>query len=300
MSPNSQRQSSLDTIGIIGAITTASGWGMAGIFIQLVPNFSALSIVAIRLSLALVFIVLILLLFQNNSLIHINELRRATTWGFSWIMLACYTFGTIAFQMAYVGEVTLLMATAPIFVILFKFLLREQVEPNDYRGAFIAFIGICFVIFPSLIVDGMISKQRIIGNFLALLVSILFAIYAIWFSSLSQQDNAPSSINIALGTFILGCSTFFSTILRSLSAYNNSANIKYLIAFLGLGIVSTVIPTLSYATAARRLPPLITTSILLLEPIFAMVFAFIVLGEVPSIWIIPGTICIVTGILFMR
>ncbi|MGL6340580.1 MAG: DMT family transporter [Waterburya sp.] len=300
MSPSPQKKLSLDTIGIIGAILTASGWGMAGIFIQLLPDFSASSVVAIRLALALVFIIPILPLFQNNSFTRVNELRRPIVWGFSSIMLACYTFGTIAFQMALVGEVTLLMATAPIFVILFKFLLREQIMSNEYWGALIAFVGICFVIFPSLIVDSMMSKQRMIGNFLALLVSILFAVYAIWFRSLSQQNSAPSSINIALGTFILGCSVFSSTILKSFSAYNGIINVKYLIAFLGLGLISTAIPTLSIATSAKRLPPLVTTSVLLLEPIFAMAFAFMILGEVPSIWIIPGTLCIVVGLLCMR
>ena len=288
----------LDKTGIVGAILTALGWGMAGVFIKLLPNFSAFSIVSIRLALALV-VTIPILLFQNSFFTHVKELRRPKVWILSLIMLACYTFGTIAFQLAPVGEVTLLMATAPIFAILFKFLRREKTSKNEYRGALTAFLGICFILFPTLGLDSVISRQHIFGNFLALLVSILFAIYATWFRSLSQYNIAPSSISIALGTFTLGSLMFFPTTLQLFSAYNGSINLKYLIALLGLGLISTVIPTISYAIAAKRLPALITTSILLLEPILAIASAFLVLGAVPSVWIIPGTVFVGIGILNM-
>jgi drug/metabolite transporter (DMT)-like permease len=293
-----KKLSLFDKTGIVGAILTALGWGMAGVFIKLLPNFSAFSIVAVRLALALVFIIPILLL-QNNFFTQIRELRRLKVWLLSLMMLACYTFGTIAFQIAPVGEVTLLMTTAPIFTILFKFWRREKIRKTEYWGVSIAFFGICYIIFPSLNLDSVISKQHIFGNFLALLVSILLAIYAIWFRSLSQYDFAPNSISIALGTFIIGSLIFLPTTLKLFSTDTGLIDIRYLMASLGLGLVSTVIPTLCYAIAAQRLPPITTTSILLLEPILAVAFAFLILGTVPSIWIIPGTVFVGIGILCM-
>ena len=292
-----KRLSLLDRTGIVGAILTALGWGMAGVFIKLLPNFSALSIVSIRLTLALVITILILL-FQNSFFTQIKELRHLKVWILSLIMLACYTFGTIAFQIAPVSEVTLLMTTAPVFAILFKFLLREEIKKNEYWGALIAFVGICFVMFPSLNLDSL-SRQHILGNCLALLVSILLAIYAIWFHSLSQHNILLSSISIALGTFILGSLIFFPIALQLFSAYSELVSIRCLLALLGLGLVSTVIPTISYAIAAKRLPALTTTGILLLEPILAIAFAFLILGTVPSVWIIPGTVFVGIGILNM-
>lgn len=295
--PNFHR-TSLDKIGIIGAILAASGWGMAGIFIQLLPDFSVFLIVAIRLALALVVTITALLLFQNQLLLHIKELRRFKVWGFSAIMLTCYTCGTLAFQLAPVGEVSLLMATAPIFVIFFKLLLRKQIMRNEYRGALIALLGICFVIFPSLTINSIVSRQRIVGNLLALLFSALLAIYATWFRYLSKHSKAPSSIAVALGTFMLGCSVFLPAALQLFLTSSGLINVKHSIAFLGLGIASTAIPTMSYAVAAGRLPPLMTTSVLLLEPILATAFAFLILREVPSIWIVPGTILVVIGLLY--
>ena len=293
-----RKLSLLDRTGIIGAILTAFGWGMAGVFIKLLPSLSALSIVAIRLALALV-VTIPILLFQNNFYSHIRELRHLKVWILSLIMLACYTLGTIAFQIAPVAEVTLLMTTAPIFTILFQFVRGEKIRKTGYWGALIAFLGICFIIFPNLNIDSVISKEHLLGNFLALLVSVLLAIYAIWFRSLSQYNIAINSISIALGTFILGSLIFFPTTLQLLLAFSGSINIEYLIACLGLGLVSTAIPTLSYVVAAKRLPPLTTTSILLLEPILSIAFAFLILGAVPSVWIIPGTVFVAIGILNM-
>ena len=288
----------LDKTGIIGAILTTLGWGMAGVFIKLLPDFSAFSIVAIRLALALV-ITIPILLFQNSLFAQIKELRRLKVWLLSLIMLACYTFGTIAFQIAPVGEVTLLMTTAPIFAILYKIWQREKIKKTEYWGVLIAFLGICSIILPSLNIDSTISRQHIFGNCLALLVSILLAVYAIWFRFLSQYENTPNSISVALGTFILGSLIFLPTTLQLLFADSGLLDRKYLMASLGLGLVSTVIPTLCYAIAAKRLPPITTTSILLLEPILAIAFAFLVLGVVPSVWIIPGIVFVGIGILFM-
>ena len=293
-----EKLSLLNKTGIIGAILTALGWGMAGVFIKLLPSFSAFSIVAIRLAFALIVIIPILL-FQNSFFTQIKELRRLKVWILSLIMLACYTFGTIAFQIAPVGEVTLLMTTAPIFAILYKIWRREKIRKTEYWGVSIAFLGICFIIFPSLNLDSVISKQHIFGNFLALLVSILLAIYSLWFRSLSQYNLAPNSISIALGTFIIGSLMFLPTTLQLFSAYSGLISIKYLMASLGLGLVSTVIPTLCYAIAAKRLSPVTTTSVLLLEPILAVAFAFLILGAVPSVWIIPGTVFVGIGMLCM-
>lgn len=289
----------LDKTGIVGAILTALGWGMAGVFVKLLPDFSAFSIVAIRLALALV-ITIPILLFQNSLFAQIKELRRLKVWLLSLIMLACYTFGTIAFQIAPVGEVTLLMTTAPIFAILYKIWRREKIKKTEYWGMLIAFLGICSITLPSLNIDSTISKQHIFGNCLALLVSILLAVYAIWFRFLSQHDFAPNSTSVALGTFILGSLIFLPiTTLQLFLADSRLLDLKYLIASLGLGLVSTVIPTLGYAIAAKRLPPITTTSILLLEPILAIAFAFLILGVVPSVWIIPGIVFVGIGILFI-
>lgn len=290
---------SVDKAGISAAFLTASGWGMAGIFIQLIQDISALSIVAIRLILALVVLIPILLVVRTNFWNDIKALRNPTVWGLGAILFACYTLGTISFQMAPVGEATLLMTTAPLFVILYKLFAKNPVSKNEYTGALLATIGISLIMLPNINFDSSMSNERIIGDGLAILVSILFAINAIFFNTLSKSQNAPNSISVTLMTFSIG-SIMFLIFLPDISVisleYNNFVALSSLVF---LGIISTAIPTISYAIAAKRLPPIMTTGILLFEPVLAIIFSFIILYEIPSVWLAPGLLFIIVGLIYM-
>ena len=48
---------------------------------------------------------------------------------------------------------------------------------------------------------------------------------------------------------------------------------------LGLGIVSTAIPTVGFSMVSRRLPAIVTATVSLLVPVFGGLSAFLVLGE---------------------
>jgi drug/metabolite transporter (DMT)-like permease len=66
---------------------------------------------------------------------------------------------------------------------------------------------------------------------------------------------------------------------------------------LGLGILSTALPFWLYTIAVQRLPILLITAILLLEPLFATLFASIALQEIPSLWFAVGSILVFWGLL---
>ncbi len=290
---------SLDRVGLSAALLTACGWGMAGIFIQLIQDIPALSIVAIRLTLALVVLLPILVLTRPNFLDDIKALRNPTVWGLGTILFTCYTLGTASFQMAPVGEATLLMTTAPLFVILYKLFRSISINNTESIGAFLAMLGISLIMFPNINFDSSMSNERIIGDGLAILVSILFAINAIWFFSLSKKQNAPNTISVTLMTLAIGSTMFifFSPEIPTISfKYDNSI---IFISLILLSIISTAIPTISYAVAAKRLPAIMTTGILLLEPVLAIIFAFIVLQETPSFWMAPGLLSIMIGLIYM-
>lgn len=291
---------SFNRAGIINAFITASGWALVGIFVKLLANFSVITAITARLVVALVGIVGWLLL-QNKLRIHLRKLLQLKVWLLGLAMLLVYVFGTLAFQLASVGEVALLAATAPIFVIVFRLIQNKPISVNEYWGGAIAFIGVCIVILSNVSLDGNISGQRLLGDISALLVSALVAAYTLCFRLLSKNGKAPSSEATALAAFILGC-LVFCPIAFKLSVENGSLDLIYgkeIAAFAGLGLISTAIPTLCSATAAKKLPPLIATSISLLEPILAIIFAFIILQEVPSIWAAPGSILVLGGLFWM-
>ena len=295
------RKEPLDKLGIVSAVLTASSWGMVGIFIRLLPSFSVMVVVSARLAVALAGVIIWLLL-QNKFLVHLRELRHLRVWILGFIMLGVYASGTFAFQLATVGEVALLAATAPIFVIVSKLLQKKPITANEYWGVSIAFLGVCTVMFSNFTINSNLSLQHIAGDILALLVSILVAIYASYCRSLSKNKKAPSSESIGLSAFILGCLIFLPVTLQSLVSHNDfvySIDLPEIAAFLSLGLISTALPTICSATAAKRLPSLLTTSISLFEPVLAIVFAFLILQEIPSFWVIPGTILVIVGLVVM-
>lgn len=290
---------SLDKLGVSAALLTATGWGLAGIFIQLIQGVPALSIVAIRLAIALVVLVPLLIFIKPDFINDLKALRNPTVWGLGIILFACYTLGTIAFQMAPVGEATLLMTTAPLFVIIYKLLVSQKVVNSELVGALLAVIGIIVIILPNLDFDATMTNQRIVGDMLSIAVSVLFALNAIWFCSLVAKDSAPSTVSVTIMTLAIGTVMFLLFIpdLVKISARFNESSV--IVALLFLSLVSTAVPTISYAVAARRLPAIMTTGLLLFEPILAIIFAFFVLSEVPSIWLVPGLLLVLTGLYYM-
>jgi len=60
-----------------------------------------------------------------------------------------------------------------------------------------------------------------------------------------------------------------------------------ILTLIGLGVLSTA--CYCYTMAAQRLPVVMTTAILLLEPVFATLFASVALREIPSLWFYIGS-----------
>ncbi|MBU7586866.1 MAG: EamA family transporter [Nostoc sp. TH1S01] len=300
MNTNSNHSNTFDSIGVAAALLTASGWGLAGIFIRLLPNISAYSIVAVRFTIALVVMIPLFWLIQKNHTISIRSLRYAEYWHMSIILIGCYILGTIAFQIAPVGEVTLLASTAPLFIIVYRLLSHEMIQKNEFLGVLSAVLGISFIMFPKFSITETDVLQRLLGDGLALLVALLLAYYAFRFRLLSNRGQAPDEKIVTFLTLTIG-----SIVLWAVTAViPNAIKIQVLdklvlVAFAGLGIFSTAIPTLCYAIASRRLPPILTTTMLLMEPIFAVIFAYLTLKEVPSPLFVPGGLMVLSGLVFI-
>jgi drug/metabolite transporter, DME family len=108
----------------------------------------------------------------------------------------------------------------------------------------------------------------------------------------------PKSINIVFTTCLLGgilsllCTIFFTKL-----SLETGIDRQEIFVLLGLGILSTALPFFCYTVAAQRLPIVLTTAILLLEPMFAVLFASVALQEMPSLWFGIGSILVFWGLL---
>lgn len=161
--------------------------------------------------------------------------------------------------------------------------------------ALIAIIGVFLITFGD-VARGELSSPRIQGDLLALGAAWATATYAASFRHLSASSRAPRATSVAFTT------SFFGGVLalaaagiydaRPFAQLDDAATLH----FLGLGILSTAVPSLAYAMGSQRLQPLVTTTIRLSTPVFATVFALIFLNEFPSTWTLPAGIMILAGI----
>lgn len=232
-----------------------------------------------------------------------HSLKTSLIWGLSLPAIGSYILGTIAFQLAPIGEVTLLFTTSPLFIIGYKLLARIAVRRMEIVGLLGAGVGMVLMLLPQLFQDNP-SGQAIVGYLLALGTAALLAIYTFWLNKLADQRIISNSVNVVFATCLLGgilsfiCTCWPSTLFSESFAIAG-LNQSNLLILLGLGIVSTASPFWFYTIAARRLPVILTTSILLLEPMFATLFASIALQEIPSPWFGLGSILVLWGLLMI-
>jgi len=286
-------------LGMTAIFLAIIGWSSAGIFIKLLPNIDAIFIVAIRLSISLFVTLILLLLLKKNFTKYIKHLFEIKTWAFGLILFFCYFLGTLAFQIAPVGEVTILMTLSPLFIIIFNLILGYGVKKIEIIGVIIALFGIVFITFEQMSYQDNSLSNRLLGNIFALIVSILFAVYALLYNTFDKKDKSPNIISVTLSTFIIG--TILLIVLITINTetditFQNNINILFLI---GIAVIATAIPTISYSIASKQLKPIVTTSLLLLEPFIAILLAFLIISEIPSLFIVPGLIFILIGLLLI-
>jgi drug/metabolite transporter (DMT)-like permease len=164
----------------------------------------------------------------------------------------------------------------------------------------LAIVGGSFILLPQLSASGVAFRQAMTGYLLALGAAGMVALYSLWFNALAKQGIAPKSINVVFVTCLLGgilslsCAVFFSKL-----SIEFGIDGQTILTLIGLGVLSTAFPLLCYTMAAQRLPVVMTTAILLLEPVFATLFASVALREIPSLWFYIGSVLVLCGLLLI-
>ena len=284
----------------MAGLCAAASWGIAGIFVRWLAGWSPFAVLGGRFLVATAFMLPILFLTPSVRFEFSRSLRMKQTWWLSLPAIGGYVLGTTAFQMAPVGEVTLLFTTSPLFAIAYKYFVGLRIQRSEGMGMLLAIVGVSFILLPQLSVGGVASWQAITGYLLALGAALMVALYTLWFSALTLQGIAPKSINVVFVTCLLGgvislsCAVFFSNL-----SIEFGIDGKTLLTLTGLGVLSTAFPLLCYTMAAQRLPVVITTAILLLEPVFATLFAYAALREIPSLWFYIGSVLVLGGLVLI-
>jgi drug/metabolite transporter (DMT)-like permease len=291
-------QPKLDSRGLMAALCATATWGMVGIFVRWLPGWSPFAVLAGRFLIATAAMCPILLLVPSIRHDLTCSLRREQNWWLSLPVIASSILGTTAFQMAPVGEVTLLFTTSPLFIIAYKYVVRLHIKRGEGFGILIATAGVCLIMLPQLFSNKAASWQTMLGYLFAFSGAGLLAIYTLLFNKLTNQKIAPKPFSVVFITCLLGSIvSLLSTLFFSKLSIGIGIDRQVILILLWLGLVSTALPFFCYTVAAQRLPVVLTTAILLLEPMFAVLFASFALQEIPSLWFGIGSILVLWGLL---
>jgi len=267
----------MDNSALAAAGLTAVLWGLTGIFIRLLPPLAPEAVAAGRLLVSLVAV--LPLLFISTSLRQDvgHAVARPVAWGLALLLVGYYLSATAAFQMIPVAEVALLLSTSPMFVLAFRRLGGQRPAGRELGGALVALFGMGVVLAPRLALSGDIGHLQ--GDALALLAAALTAGYAWLYRRLEEQAAAPGSIGVTLLTFLAGSLVLAGSATAREAIPGLTTTPAQVALLLGLGFLCTAIPSLGFAYASRHLPAVASASILLLIPLFAALFAYLLLGE---------------------
>ena len=117
------------------------------------------------------------------------------------------------------------------------------------------------------------------------------------YRGLSKRQRAPETGVVSLVTFALGSAiSLVAFSLTKIPSDMSFPSLESLALLLGLGIVSTAVPTIGFSMASRALPAIVTATISLLVPLFSGLFGYVVLAERLSPTFIVGCIPVFLGV----
>ena len=260
---------------IVCLFLTALLWSSGGVLIKLV-DWHPMAIAGGR---SIIATIVIWAIFHKENL-SFSKPQWMGALGYC----GCVSCFVLATKMTTAANAILLQYTAPIFVALFgSWLLKEPTTRRDWFTIFMVLGGMCFFFIDK------VSAGSMLGNFIAVLSGISFALFII---CMRMQKNASPYGSVLIGNVL--------TFLISLFFWSNtSLNYTNLLGILSLGFLQLGLAYALYSYAIRHVPALKATLITSVEPILNPLWVFLLIGEQPGFYAMIGG-CIVLGAIILR
>lgn len=179
---------------------------------------------------------------------------------------------------------SVLVYTQPIFVIVIARLLGESVRLDQIIGVIVAFSGILIS------VD---STSFDLGSVMAIFAAILWAIGTIYYSKMKVNNV------IKLNAFMSLFSSIFVIPILPFSGYIKLNVYGILLAIL-VAFLAQSLGFILWFNGVRELGPSVASSVVILVPVSAYLFTFLILGKVPTTLEIVGSSLALLGVLISQ
>ncbi|MBQ4128781.1 MAG: DMT family transporter [Ruminococcus sp.] len=263
-------------LAVLLVVIAGTLWGIIGYFVRafLELGLSSMQIVSIRMVISAVLFSLFALIF-NRKLFKIKLKDLWCFLGSGIVSVAFFSFCYFkAIEYSSLSVASILLYTAPIFVMLFSALLfKEKLTALKIVSVALAFMGCLFV-------TGVISNG---GNITLASVlyglgsGVCYALYSIF--SRFALDRNYSPLTITLYTFIFAsiASLCIIDIKPVINVMTNSLNdLVFCIAF---AILSCVLPYVTYTLGLKYIAPSTASIVASIEPVVATITGAILFNE---------------------
>ena len=289
--------------GFVLALFSAATFGTSGTFARSLidTGWSPAAAVAIRISIAAVLLAVpavVTLRGRWNVLWH--NIRMVTIYGLVAIA-GCQVFFFNAVQHLSVG-VALLLEYMGIILIVGWLWIRNGQRPRrlTIAGSVAAVLGLILVL--NLVGDTHID---LVGVLWGLAAAVGLAVFFV-LSAKSDPDLPP--LAMASGGMTIGAVTLL--VLGAVGALPMQANtgdvdfaghqLSWLVPVIGLSLVAAAIAYVAGIAATRILGSKLASFVGLTEVLFAVLFAWLLLGEVPTALQLLGGVLILAGVALVR
>jgi len=266
-------------------------FGLIGIFITLITQMPLRSIIFYRLLIGLSGIILFLVCCSRLGELRLNE-KKAYLFLLGLLQAATMLFYFFSVKNTTVSISVLLLYTAPIYVIILSpFILNEPITRHSLSALILSIIGVLLIIRPDSVFQDM-GNMYILGLGAGLISGLFYACMIMVSRYLSDCYTGTAQatwVTMIILVIFLPYSTSVS--------YEVLLDNLYLLILIGL--LPTAAGSILYFNSLMRIKAQNASIIGLLEPLSAVIFAFIILGQSISMTTLVGGLLILSSTLIL-
>lgn len=281
----------------LGLILTAAIWGghytvlKYGLRVMEPFTFSAIRMVS-----ALIILALLALTVRDTPRPSLKDVGALMALGLIGNGLYQLLF-MIGMTTTRAGIAALIIAASPAWVaIIGRITGRENVSPRAWMGIGLQLIGVACVVLSTHVLDG--AKGAATGTILILVCGVLWSLYTVLLQPYTTRIHPLhlSTITLSSGALLMTCVALPGLIRLDFGSIAPSA----WLALSYSTLLAMIVAYLLYYRGIRVIGPTRTAVYGNLQPVIAIIVAWVLLREAPGLWQWVGTILIMGGLLLSR
>jgi len=283
--------------GYFFAVLAAFQWSLMGIFGKVLFQYqiAPLTVVALRSTLVLVTLIIILALFRRQWLIiRRSDLPFFVAYGLIGVAAGFFLYFT-AIDLAGVAIAAILLYTYPVFVtILSVIFLGEHITKSKVMALILTLAGVVLVSEIGVSVAGQVNPLGVVASLFA---AVATATHSIFGKKAVQQYSSWTILlySMGFGAFFLMAAQLI------LHGFPNLARPPvFWGALLALAWISTLGANLAYISALKHVEASRASIMATVEPVIVVVLAYAFFHEMLSPIQIFGTVLVLVGVFVVQ